>query len=180
MIRAKIRKEQILEDAEYPVNDRVDVGYTSEGNMSTPTVGQCLFVGSLRTSMLREIVAFDTFKTINSMYKAKYLEVLGLFVNSKEEKSVTSFLKAYGLFEIGGEQYVFGRISDKVLEDEHGWNVEEKVAVPISQFMSSWFEARNVFSNCEYENGEHWVKHNDQKFYVSGDSEGYSQEDSSN
>lgn len=178
MIRARIRKEQILEDAEYPVNSHVDVGYTTEGNMCGPKVGECLFVGNLRTSTIREILAYDTFKTVNSIYKAKYTEILGLFVNSQERDSVTKFLKAYGLFEIENRQYVICRVSGTVQEDEHSWNVEEKLAIPISEFMTNWFEAGRVFiSNSIYENRGELVEHHGQKIWVSGDLEGYSKVD---
>lgn len=175
MIKAKIRKEQILEDAEYPVNSRVDVGYATEGNMYGPKVGECLFVGNLRTSTIREILAYDTFKTVNSIYKAKYVEILGLFVNSENADTVTSFLKAYGLFEINGSQYVLGRVSSKVQEDEICWHLEEKIVIPISEFITNWFEAQRIFMNrVTYENGSGWVNYLDQKICVYGDSEGYS------
>lgn len=59
----------------------IDKGYVAQGNFSiSPTVGECFYIGTLRTSPVTEIVSqTDTemvFKTLNSIYKLEILKRL--------------------------------------------------------------------------------------------------------
>jgi hypothetical protein len=67
-MKVKIIKIKELEDALHPNN--IEEGYEKEGNLlAEPKIGECVYVGSLRTSEVKEIIDENTFKTWNSIYR---------------------------------------------------------------------------------------------------------------
>ncbi len=64
----KLVKLNDLPNAEVPFN--IPEGYVTEGVIiNEPMVGEAFYVGSLRTSMVTEIIDNQTFKTCNSIYR---------------------------------------------------------------------------------------------------------------
>jgi hypothetical protein len=52
----------------------INKGYQTTGYYEKiPTVGECFYIGALRTSIVQEIIDSNTFKTMNSVYKLEEL-----------------------------------------------------------------------------------------------------------
>jgi len=65
-----------LTDDEFNGNhpNGINVGYNRFGEMyDPPTVGDCFYLGSFKTSIVTEIIDKNTFRTENSTYKIEYL-----------------------------------------------------------------------------------------------------------
>lgn len=81
MKRATIIKLKELPDAACP--DNMVVGYSHKGLYETePVVGECFYIGTLRTSTVQEIIDEITFKTFNSIYQLT--DIQDIFINSEE------------------------------------------------------------------------------------------------
>jgi len=66
--RVSVKKIAELDDAPYPHN--IEVGRVFIGGCSKPpTVGECFYVGSFRSSTVQEILSPNTFRTYNSIYE---------------------------------------------------------------------------------------------------------------
>jgi hypothetical protein len=68
-MRIRLEKLEELPDAKHPNN--IAVGVISEGEMlAEPKVGEYFWVGyNYRTSIVKEIINANTFKTCNSIYR---------------------------------------------------------------------------------------------------------------
>ena len=177
MVKCKIGKLEERLDAEYPHN--IAVGYIREGILgSRPTVGECFFLDSFRTSLVQEVIGYSIIKTINSVYKIEYLDVEGLFIDAKNKEDIKNFYKAEGLYTIEGTQYIVGRIqpaNEIFPATKEAWDQREKFVVNISQFIFNWFDAYLHLSYDEYDDVlNHWINWGDQKICIQGVKEGYS------
>jgi hypothetical protein len=73
-MRVHIEKIEERSDAVHPNN--MYVGFTLSGKfVDPPTIGKRFYVGSFSTSIVRELVDSTTFKTLNSIYKWKMVEL---------------------------------------------------------------------------------------------------------
>ena len=68
-MKVVLRKMEELSDALHPNN--IEVGIVKVGEfISEPKVGECFFVGyGWRTSIVKEIINENTFRTCNSIYQ---------------------------------------------------------------------------------------------------------------
>ena len=67
-IQVHIKKIKELEDAEHKNN--IMTGREFSGFCyDNPVVGSCFFVGAMRTSIIKEILSPNTFRTCNSIYE---------------------------------------------------------------------------------------------------------------
>jgi hypothetical protein len=81
-MKVKLYKLSDCSDPEYP--NHIQAGYVTEGMMlKEPIVNECFYVGSLRTSLVQEIIDEFTFKTVNSIYR---YESVASIRNEKLEK----------------------------------------------------------------------------------------------
>jgi hypothetical protein len=176
MISCKIFKVEERLDAVHKNN--MPVGYYKVGVMhDKPKLGEALYVGSLHTSMLQEIISYDLVKTLNSLYQIEYLDVEGLYVNSEIAENVSEFFLADGLYQVENKLYVVGRSCSEVIPTDHiGWKKMPKKVVEMSQFMKDWTEAYSVLTDLQsygqYENTV-WGKWKDDQIGVRGDFVGY-------
>ena len=147
MINCKISKIEERVDAEHKHN--MPVGYLKIGSMlNRPKVNECLYVGSLRTSLIQEILSYDKVKTLNSIYVIEYLDVTGIFVDAEEEDNIKTFFLADGLYEIAGKKYVVGRREREIVpRTRYAWFSREKMVIPIEEFVPNWFDANSVLTN---------------------------------
>lgn len=65
-----VRIEKLREAPTPEFPDNIEIGYTKTGACpALPVVGQCFWVGTLRTSTVKEIIDANTIRTNNSIYR---------------------------------------------------------------------------------------------------------------